>query len=155
MHSRSLFSSHNLIVQEVVQGSAPQVDLHEVLSTFPAQGQIIAMASIILSPRTTVEGCRERQGRDLFPLLLCVCGEGVSGCVSQTEQNLGCFFSPVDVFPPSFTFSAPWRLVFLDLGNFPWPLSVAFGSLPTGSHFQWAVCLNQRPQLLLASPFTQ
>lgn len=76
---------------------------------------------------------RGREGTS-SPLAVCV-GRVVSGCVSQTEQNLGCVFSPVDVFPPSFTFSAPWKLVFLDLGNFCWPLSVAFGSLSTGSHF--------------------
>lgn len=116
----SLFSSHNLILEKVVQGPAPQVDVHEVLSTVPTQGQTIALASIILSPRATAEGCRKRQGRD-FSL-------AVSVCVS--EQNLACVFSPFDVFPPSFTCSAPWRLIFLDLGSFPWPLSFSRIWLP-------------------------
>lgn len=142
----SLFSSHNLILEKVVQDPAPQVDVHEVLSTVPTQGQTIALASIILSPRATAEGCRKRQGRDFSPLLLCL-------CVCQNRTLHVSFLPLMSSLPPS-----P-ALLPRGLSSWTWVaslglcLSAAFGSLSTVSHFQWAAYLNQRPQLLLGGPF--
>lgn len=63
-----------------------------------------------------------REGTSLLSCCVCV-------CVKQ-NRTLDVSFPPFDVFPPSFTFSAPWRLIFLDLGSFPWPVSFSGIWLP-------------------------
>ena len=139
-------------MQEVVQGSAPQLDLHEVLSISPAQGQIIAMGSIISSPRATVEGCRKRQGRDLFPLLLCVWGGWWVGvCLKQNRTLDVSFPLLMSSLPPSPS------LLPGSLSSWTWVTSLGLFQLhlapsPLGPT---SACLNQRPQLLLGSPFAQ
>ena len=70
----SLFSSHNLILEKVVQGPAPQVDVPEVLSTFPTQGQTITwLPSSCLPGQQLKDAERGREGTSLLSCCVCVC----------------------------------------------------------------------------------
>lgn len=143
LHSRSLFSSHDVILEEVVQG--------------PAAPGLFACDSVHL-PHTGTNhhlGFHHPVSRDKSWRM--EKEEGTSFSLSLSLfQNLRCVFYPFEstLPPPPSPLPGDWPSCTWVASLGLW-LSVAFWSLPAESHFQWAAYLNQRPQLLLGGPFPQ